>query len=165
MTNLNEMKSTELKAMAKELGVKNWWLLKKTDLIIAIEDSKLGPVPEIIEPEMVTPEPAKEIVINMVDNTWKDKATQVSVHLAELKPKGFIEHPELKEEIKAAEPIEPIADEDIVTLKEIIHKMGIKGTKARRLLRNADIERPYKRWEWHKEQHKHIIEKVKGLLK
>lgn len=33
MTNLNEMKSKELKEMAKELGVKNWWTLKKNELI------------------------------------------------------------------------------------------------------------------------------------
>lgn len=33
MTNLNEMKTKELKEMAKQLKVKNWWTLKKTDLI------------------------------------------------------------------------------------------------------------------------------------
>lgn len=44
MTNLNEMKTKELKEMAKELKVKNWWTLKKTDLIneiaIAIGDKE-----------------------------------------------------------------------------------------------------------------------------
>lgn len=42
--NLNEMNTKELKAMAKELGVKNWWNLKKVDLIseiaIAIGDKE-----------------------------------------------------------------------------------------------------------------------------
>lgn len=33
MVNLNEMNTKELKAMAKELGVKNWWNLKKSELI------------------------------------------------------------------------------------------------------------------------------------
>lgn len=33
MTNLNEMKTKELKEMAKELKVKNWWTLKKNELI------------------------------------------------------------------------------------------------------------------------------------
>lgn len=37
MTNLNEMNTKELKEMAKELKVKNWWTLKKTELIAAIE--------------------------------------------------------------------------------------------------------------------------------
>lgn len=36
MINLNEMKVTELKAMAKELGISNWWTLKKNDLITEI---------------------------------------------------------------------------------------------------------------------------------
>lgn len=44
MTNLNEMKTKELKEMAKELKIKNWWTLKKTDLIneiaIAIGDKE-----------------------------------------------------------------------------------------------------------------------------
>lgn len=34
--NLNEMNTKELKAMAKELSVKNWWNLKKVDLISEI---------------------------------------------------------------------------------------------------------------------------------
>jgi hypothetical protein len=138
MTNLNEMKSTELKEMGKTLGVKNWWLLKKTDLIVEIEKLTM------------TEQPAEEEIV---------------IHEIDLNELIEDEKKKVKPETKAAEPTEEIADEDIVTLKEIIHRMGIKGTKARRLLRNADIVRPYKRWEWHKEQHKHIIEKVKGLLK
>lgn len=37
MTNLNEMNTKELKEMAKELKVKNWWTLKKAELIAVIE--------------------------------------------------------------------------------------------------------------------------------
>lgn len=37
MKNLKEMTSKELKAMAKELGIKNWWNLNKETLIIEIE--------------------------------------------------------------------------------------------------------------------------------
>lgn len=37
MSNLNEMNTKELKEMAKELKVKNWWTLKKAELIAAIE--------------------------------------------------------------------------------------------------------------------------------
>lgn len=37
MTNLNEMNTKELKEIAKELKVKNWWTLKKAELIAAIE--------------------------------------------------------------------------------------------------------------------------------
>lgn len=34
---MENMTSKELKAMAKELGVKNWWTLKKAELIAEIE--------------------------------------------------------------------------------------------------------------------------------
>lgn len=37
MKNINEMTSKELKEVAKELKVKNWWTLKKAELIAAIE--------------------------------------------------------------------------------------------------------------------------------
>ena len=37
MKDLNTMTSKELKATAKELKVKNWWNLKKTELIAEIE--------------------------------------------------------------------------------------------------------------------------------
>lgn len=36
MINLNEMKAKELKEMAKQLKVKDWWNLKKEDLIAEI---------------------------------------------------------------------------------------------------------------------------------
>lgn len=36
MTNLNEMTTKELKEMVKELKVKNWWTLKKAELIAEI---------------------------------------------------------------------------------------------------------------------------------
>ena len=68
-------------------------------------------------------------------------------------------------EIQPTEGVEvEEADEDILTLKEIILELGIKGTKARRILRNSDIERPYKRWEWDKNKHEEIIKQVIELL-
>lgn len=39
MTNLNEMKAKELKEMAKGFGVKNWWNLKKSELIDEIVEA------------------------------------------------------------------------------------------------------------------------------
>ena len=38
MTNLNEMTTKELKEKAKELKVKNWWTLKKAELVEAIQN-------------------------------------------------------------------------------------------------------------------------------
>lgn len=37
MMNLNEMKITELKSLAKKFHLKNWWDMKKEDLVSAIE--------------------------------------------------------------------------------------------------------------------------------
>ena len=37
---LNEKTSKELKEMAKELGIKGWWEMKKADLITAIEEAQ-----------------------------------------------------------------------------------------------------------------------------
>lgn len=117
---LGDLNTTELKKIAKEEGVKNWWTLKKVDLI-----NEIGALRTVAE----LPEPSK---------------------------------PETKKKTVQAE--DNTQQEDIITLKEIILDLGVKGTKARRVLRNELIDRPYKRWEWHKELHKDIITKVKSLL-
>lgn len=41
--NIENMTSKELKEVAKELKVKNWWTLKKTELIAAIQDAQNEP--------------------------------------------------------------------------------------------------------------------------
>ena len=122
MTNLNNLKAAELKEMAKELKIKNWWTLKKADLITAINTVE---EPEVEEPEI------------------------------KLTPK--------KEEKEEKE--EEVNPNDIITLKEIASELNIQGAKARRILRNSEIKRPYKRWEWHKTEHADIIQQVKDLLK
>ena len=37
MMNLNEMKTTELKSLAKKFHLKDWWDMKKEDLVSSIE--------------------------------------------------------------------------------------------------------------------------------
>lgn len=118
MRNLKELTAIELKEMAKEAKVPNWWTLKKSDLINALEETK--------------------------EKETKEK---------EIKE---IEEKETKEK--------EIEEEDLITLKEIIAKLGIKGTKARRILRGSNIERPYKRWEWSTTKHSEIIKEVYDLL-
>ena len=39
------MKAVELKAIAKDMGIKNWWLLNKADLITAIEHKDINKEP------------------------------------------------------------------------------------------------------------------------
>ena len=65
MRNLNELKLTELRETAKDLGVKGWWNMKKTDLIKAIEEAEIVPdEPEIVEdiPVKVEEEIVPEVV-------------------------------------------------------------------------------------------------------
>lgn len=45
MKNLNEMTVTELKKMAKEMKISNWWNLKKEVLIKKIEENKKSAKP------------------------------------------------------------------------------------------------------------------------
>lgn len=126
--NYEAMTATELKNQAKERKIKNWWNLKKAELIEAL--STLDKVDEAEKAaKEVETEPAKKKA------SKKDKVNGVEKN-----------------------------EENIITLKELAMEYGIKGSKARRLLREADIERPYKRWEWDQEEHHDIITEVKALL-
>lgn len=115
----------ELKNMAKELGIKNWWTMKKAELIEALE---------------------------ALD---KVKEAEAEAKKAEAKPKA-----EKKEKVDKEEK----NLDNIVTLKELAMKYNIKPSKARRILREANIERPYKRWEWDQEEHDKILTEVVVLL-
>ena len=126
--NYEAMTATELKNQAKERKVKNWWNLKKAELVEA-----LSTLDKVEEAEKAT----KEV---------------------ETEPNG--------EKTPKKDPAEKVEKkgENIITLKEIAMGYGIKGSKARRLLREADIERPYKRWEWDLEEHHNIVTEVKAIL-
>ena len=136
-TNLNNLKVTELKEMAKELKIKNWWTLKKADLIQAINWEQ-----GILTKHTVEGTESIDTTVEVIDITDTEEIPL---------PQG-------------EEPQGGVDGEDIITLKEIILELGIKGTKARRILRNSDIQRPYKRWEWSTELHQGIIDEVYELL-
>jgi hypothetical protein len=77
MTNLNEIKVKELKEMAKNLGVKDWWKLKKDDLMNEIAFA-------ISENEQSQPEDVEEVIADEV--IVKEK--KVSQNDSEKKPRG-----------------------------------------------------------------------------
>lgn len=52
MKNINNMTAKELKEMAKELKVKNWWNLKKAELIAAIQEAQES-VEEVADEEVI----------------------------------------------------------------------------------------------------------------
>lgn len=137
-TSLEELKTltaADLKTLAKELKVKNWWNLKKADLITELTNIKL----------------------DLEDKAAVQKANEE--YQEELKK---TETQETKEGVKETQktPTKKKAkveknEENRVTLKELAAEFHMKGTKARRLLRDAAISRPYggNRWEWDKNLH------------
>ena len=127
--NYENLTAQELKDLAKEKKIKNWWNLKKAELIEAL--STVDKVEEVAE-EVKSP----------IEKKAEKKAPTTK---------------------KKAEKVEKNED-NIVTLKELASDYNIKGSKARRLLREAGIERPFKRWEWDQEEHHDILTEVKVLL-
>ena len=143
--NLETMTAAELKTLAKEFKVKNWWNLKKADLITELTNIKL----------------------DLEDKADVQKATEE--YQEELKKTEFQEtQPSEKktpEKTKASKVEKD--EENLVTLKELAAEFHMKGTKARRLLRDAAISRPYggNRWEWDKNLHIDELNMAREYLK
>ena len=142
LTTLN-LKS--LQSLAKEFKVKSWWTLKKTDLITELTNIKL----------------------DLEDKAAVQKATEE--YQEELKK---TESQEIKTtEKKTTEKTKALKveknEENLVTLKELAAEFHMKGTKARRLLRNETAARPFggNRWEWDKDLHKAELELARSILK
>lgn len=142
---LSNMKSVELKEMAKNLKVKNWWNLNKATLIEEItkmqESQKEQPeVEEIPKEENKVEENRVESQLGETEENDDRKSTR------------------------------GMDKEGITTLQDIINEVqketgkSIRGMKARRVLRKSDIERPFKKWEWDNKEHANLIKKVKEIL-
>ena len=142
LTNINPetLTAAELKTLAKEFKVKNWWNLKKTDLITELTNIKL----------------------DLEDKAAVQKATEE--YQEELKETE-------SQETKTTEKTKALKveknEENLVTLKELAAEFHMKGTKARRLLRNETAARPFggNRWEWDKDLHKAELELARSILK
>lgn len=68
MKNLNEMTSKELKEMAKEMKISNWWNLKKSVLIEKIEKAQNMAKEETISVNNLVETPAPEKPVAYVEN-------------------------------------------------------------------------------------------------
>lgn len=143
--NLETLTAAELKTMAKEFKVKNWWNLKKADLITELTNIKL----------------------DLEDKAAVQKATEE--YQEELKKTESQEtQPSEKKTLKKTKAPKVEKDEEnLVTLKELAAEFHMKGTKARRLLRDAAISRPYggNRWEWDKNLHIDELNMAREYLK
>ena len=143
--NLETLTAVELKTLAKEFKVKNWWKLKKADLITELTNIKL----------------------DLEDKAAVQKATEE--YQEELKKTESQEtQPSEKETPKKTKTTKVEKNEEnLVTLKELAAEFHMKGTKARRLLRDAAISRPYggNRWEWDKNLHIDELNMAREYLK
>ena len=143
--NLETLTAAELKTLAKEFKVKNWWNLKKDDLITELTNIKL----------------------DLEDKAAVQRATKE--YQEELKKTESQEtQPSEKETPKKTKTTKVEKNEEnLVTLKELAAEFHMKGTKARRLLRDAAISRPYggNRWEWDKNLHIDELNMAREYLK
>lgn len=134
---LTTLNLKSLQSLAKEFKVKSWWTMKKADLISEISS---------------------------IQETYKK---------AEESFKGAEEETQKKEESpksqakKTKTPKVEKDEENLITLKELAAEFHMKGTKARRLLRDASIPRPYggNRWEWDKNLHVDELNMAREYLK
>lgn len=134
---LTTLNLKSLQSLAKEFKVKSWWTLKKADLI-----SELSSIQETY------------------------KKAEESFQGAEEEAQKKEESPKSKAK-KTKTPKVEKNEENLVTLKELASEFHMKGTKARRLLRNETAARPFggNRWEWDKDLHKAELELARSILK
>jgi len=151
--NLETLTATELKTLAKEFKVKNWWNLKKTDLITELTNIRLD-----LEDKAAVQranEKYKEELEKMANKVYQEEKIPQ-------KPKTSSTSKKTSKAPKVEKD-----EENLITLKELAAEFHMKGTKARRLLRNASISRPYggNRWEWDKNLHVDELNMAREYLK
>lgn len=111
-----------------------------------------------------------------VKNWWTKKKADLIIDLGiekvkqeeELQAQAQEEAPKTEKKAKKAKAPKVEKNEDnLVTLKELAAEYHMKGTKARRLLRNETAARPFggNRWEWDKDLHKEELETARSILK
>ena len=134
---LTTLNLKSLQSLAKEFKVKSWWTLKKADLI-----SELSSIQETYKKAEESCQGAEEEAQKKEEST-KSKAKKTKTPKVEKN------------------------EENLVTLKELAAEFHMKGTKARRLLRNETAARPFggNRWEWDKDLHKEALEAARAVLK
>ena len=135
--NLETLTAAELKTLAKEFKVKSWCTLKKADLI-----SELSSIQETYK---------------KAEESFQGAGEEAQKKEESLKSKAK----------KTKTPKVEKNEENLVTLKELAAEFHMKGTKARRLLRNETAARPFggNRWEWDKDLHKEALEAARAVLK
>lgn len=143
---LSTLNLKSLQTLAKEFKVKSWWTMKKADLITKLTNIQLD-----LEDQAAVERANLEFQKEQAKTLETENQTQ-------------------KKGIKAKTPKAPKIEkneDNLVTLKELAAEFKMKGTKARRLLRNETAARPFggNRWEWDKDLHKEALEAARAVLK
>lgn len=170
LIDLTTLKAEDLKKLAKDHKVKNWWLLKKADLVAALAEIQA----EVKEEEHLTPDDIDDLVSQVQKEMGLNK--EVPQEENPLVPMPGTQDPNWGEKAAGKTPKKAKApkaskvekDQDnLVTIKELAAEFNMKGTKARRLLRNESALRPFgsNRWEWDKVLHTEELNKVREILK
>lgn len=170
LIDLTTLKAEDLKKLAKDHKIKNWWLLKKADLVAALAEIQA----EVKEEEHLTSDDIDDLVSQVQKELGLDK--EVPQEENPLVPMPGTQDPNWGEKAagkaskKAKAPKAPKVEKDqdnLVTIKELAAEFNMKGTKARRLLRNESALRPFgsNRWEWDKVLHTEELNKVREILK
>ena len=142
---LTALNAENLKKLAKEAKISGWWTMKKAELLEILTTIQ----EEQKEEEHLTEADIEEAV--------EKAAEELGIENPEIVPqKKTIKTPKVEKN-----------EENLVTLKELAAEFHMKGTKARRLLRNETAARPFggNRWEWDKDLHKAELELAQSILK
>lgn len=167
LIDLTTLKAEDLKKLAKDHKVQNWWLLKKADLIAALAEIQA----EVKEEEHLTSDDINDLVSQVKQELGLDKEDPQEEN--SLVPMPGTRGPNCGEKAagktpkKAKAPKVEKDQDNLVTIKELAAEFNMKGTKARRLLRNEAALRPFgsNRWEWDKVLHTEELAKVREILK
>lgn len=157
---LTALTVTELKLLAKEFKVKNWWTLKKDLLVPALFSAiplNLKKKPSTQDEEHTKIEREVDDFISKGGNVVqlrpqrtpkRQPPTMASAEQNErtvAKPKKVKSTTPRKSRVKRVRE-----DENIVTLQSILEDIGLAGQIARKALRASGIEKPGKQWCWPK---------------
>lgn len=164
---------TKLQQAAKSVKIKNWWKMKKADLIVALKKH-----------HTVNNEAELEFVIEKGITQCPDAPNQIEANNDEKCAGTKVDHDKLKEiadskkeakkrrkprKAKSSDKKESKkaskkakAPEGSTTLAAICEELGVEPRIARRKLRNSDITKPEAGWAWTDAKE---IKKVKELIK
>lgn len=156
---LASMTVADLKLMAKEFKVKNWWKLKKDLLAPAIFIAmpltmKKKPSTQDEEHNKIKKE--TNAFISQGGNVVQlrpqrtPKRQPPTMASAEQNKRTTVKPKKVKSTQRKSRVKRVREDENIITLQSILEEIGLAGQIARKALRASGIEKPGKQWCWPK---------------